>query len=68
MSTVPAALGTEASLRGGPCGRKKGSVRGLLQAATGSFALNVVNLGATVLATAVLARLMDLTSFGIYSG
>jgi O-antigen/teichoic acid export membrane protein len=70
MSTVPAALGTDAPVSEESAfvaAARKGSVRGLLQAATGSFALNVVNLGATVLATAALARLMDLTSFGIYS-
>jgi O-antigen/teichoic acid export membrane protein len=40
---------------------------GLLQAASGSFALNVLNLVATVVLTAVLTRAMTVDAFGIYS-
>jgi O-antigen/teichoic acid export membrane protein len=42
-------------------------VRLLARAASGSFALNVVNTGATVLTTIILARAMDVAGFGIYS-
>ena len=43
------------------------TIRALAGAASGSFGLNIVNTAATVLATAVLARIMDLAAFGIYS-
>ncbi|HYI22207.1 MAG TPA: oligosaccharide flippase family protein, partial [Candidatus Limnocylindrales bacterium] len=44
-----------------------GGIRRLARAASGSFALNVVNLGASVLTTIVLARVMTVAEFGIYS-
>lgn len=43
------------------------TVRALTRAATGSFGLNLVNTGAAVLTTVILARVMDLAAFGIYS-
>jgi O-antigen/teichoic acid export membrane protein len=43
------------------------SVRTLGRAAGGSFALNIVNTGAAVATTVLLARVMDLAAFGIYS-
>ena len=47
--------------------RPHAGARGLLRAASGSFGLNVVNTAATVVTTVALARLMDLTGFGVYS-
>lgn len=43
------------------------TIRALAGSASGSFGLNIVNSAATVLATAALARVMDLSAFGIYS-
>lgn len=45
---------------------KRGGVI-LARAASGSFALSIVNTGATVLTTIVLARTMDVAGFGLYS-
>ena len=46
---------------------KRTSLRSLVGAATGSFGLNIVNTGATVLTTIALARTMELSAFGTYS-
>ena len=43
------------------------TVRRLAGAASGGFALNIFNTGATVLSTVLLARVMDLAAFGTYS-
>jgi O-antigen/teichoic acid export membrane protein len=44
-----------------------GSVRLLARDAVGSFVLNVLNVAATVLATILLARLLGVTEFGVFS-
>lgn len=43
------------------------SGRQLARVASGGLLLNVFNTGATVLGTALLARVMDLAAFGVYS-
>jgi O-antigen/teichoic acid export membrane protein len=46
---------------------ERGTVRALARAASGSFALNIVNTVAAILTTVLLARVMDLVAFGVYS-
>ncbi len=43
------------------------TVRALGRVASGSVGLNIVNTAATVLTTVLLARVMDLAAFGVYS-
>jgi O-antigen/teichoic acid export membrane protein len=45
----------------------QGSLRALARAASGSFALSIVNTAAAVLTTVLLARVMELAAFGVYS-
>ena len=48
-------------------GRPAGAGRRLARDAVGSFALNVVNVAATLLTTVLLARIMGVTEFGTFS-
>jgi O-antigen/teichoic acid export membrane protein len=48
-------------------GNDRGGSFTLARAASGSFLLNIVNTGATVLVTIVLARTMEVAGFGLYS-
>ena len=52
---------------GGALGTKGGLTGDLLRGAAGSFALSLVNTGMTFLATALLARVLGVSEFGVFA-